>query len=406
MALAPALRLRLLFARLPLLFHLKRQALPLQNPAQANQKTVLFLLTNHDTDYLSALIERLEDDGFHPVFGIPSVLEIPQRPDGRQVIALPGNSTIAVNEIVDHFQPKVIFSVGTVFQPLWQVASLKRKIPFHVLDARFSANTRRLWRLMPSSARNLLAMCGKVMTNDSQTFQVLRRLGLPATSLERLGPLTEIHPPPRFSSAERGALAEQMVTRPIWCAIEAPEQELDMIISAHRSAMRRSHRLLLILVPKQPLDVHKLADRLIEQGWDVAVRSKGQEPEPDVQIYIADLPEEHGLWYCLSAITYMGGTILASDKGRNPMEPASLGSAIIHGPATIEYARQYQILDQASAARTVRNALELGLAIEHYLSADVVASVAQAAWQVSTSGAEVAETVLALARQANHDVIS
>ncbi len=78
-------------------------------------------------------------------------------------------------------------------------------------------------------------------------------------------------------------------------AVSVAPGEEGMVIDTHRQASRRSHRLLLILVPECPSDGPAMAARLCEDGWQVALRSADDEPGPDVQILVADQPGELGL---------------------------------------------------------------------------------------------------------------
>jgi 3-deoxy-D-manno-octulosonic-acid transferase len=60
----------------------------------------------------------------------------------------------------------------------------------------------------------------------------------------------------------------------------------------------------------------------------VANRSKNQEINDNVNIYIADTMGELGIFYRLAKIVFIGGT-LVPHGGQNALEPARIGCAII-----------------------------------------------------------------------------
>jgi 3-deoxy-D-manno-octulosonic-acid transferase len=64
----------------------------------------------------------------------------------------------------------------------------------------------------------------------------------------------------------------------------------------------------------------------------------------------------------LASVSFVGGS-LAPVGGHNPYEAAQLGSAILHGPEVANFAGIYDDLDQAGAAKTVRDAKTLGDAV-------------------------------------------
>ena len=67
---------------------------------------------------------------------------------------------------------------------------------------------------------------------------------------------------------------------------------------------------------------------------------------------------ELGLIYRLAPIVFIGGS-LVRHGGQNPIEPAKLGAAILHGPHVWNFAEIYAALDQAHGAELVGDAGKL-----------------------------------------------
>jgi 3-deoxy-D-manno-octulosonic-acid transferase len=67
---------------------------------------------------------------------------------------------------------------------------------------------------------------------------------------------------------------------------------------------------------------------------------------------------ELGLFYRLAGIVLVGKS-LTGRGGQNPIEPAKLASAILHGPHVANFADVYALLDGAGAAARVHDAEEL-----------------------------------------------
>jgi 3-deoxy-D-manno-octulosonic-acid transferase len=171
------------------------------------------------------------------------------------------------------------------------------------------------------------------------------------------------------------------------------------VIAAHREVLRLAHRLLLILVPQDPTRSEALAARLeAEEGWHVANRGRDEEPENETEVYIMDRDADYGLCYRLAPVTFLGGSLQGEGCGRNPMEAAAMGSAILYGPRAGNYAAAYARLGAARAARMVGSASDLSLALGDLLAPDRAARQAQAAWMITSEGADVTATVLQMAR--------
>ena len=80
------------------------------------------------------------------------------------------------------------------------------------------------------------------------------------------------------------------------------------------------------------------------------MRSREELPTAATDIYVADTMGELGLFYRLSPIVFMGGS-LVPHGGQNPIEAIKLGAAIVHGPHVFNFTDVYEALDRAGGAR-------------------------------------------------------
>jgi 3-deoxy-D-manno-octulosonic-acid transferase len=96
------------------------------------------------------------------------------------------------------------------------------------------------------------------------------------------------------------------------------------------------------------------------------LRSRGEMPDRSTEIYIADTVGELGLFYRIAPIVFMGGS-LVSHGGQNPIEPAKLGAAILHGPHVWNFTELYAALDRDRGAELVRDADQLTARIGAWL---------------------------------------
>ncbi|WP_424989548.1 3-deoxy-D-manno-octulosonic acid transferase [Fluviibacterium sp. S390] len=300
-----------------------------------------------------------------------------------------------VRRFLDHWQPDLAIWTESEFWPALLTETSRRGIPLLLLNARMSARSARRWRWMPGSARALMRCFTAVQAQDDRTAAALRRMGLPREKLAVTGTLKEGTPPPPCDEAERARLEKLIGDRPIWVAASTHPGEETQVLEAHRTARRTSHRLLLILVPRHPERGDDIQSMVRAAGFSVTRRSTGEDPAPETQILLADTVGEMGLWYRLAPLSFVGGS-LVDIGGHNPFEPAALGSAIIHGPHVRNFRDIYQRLGAFGGARQVADARELAQAVTDLIRPDHRAPMAYAAWEISSSGADVTDKALAL----------
>jgi 3-deoxy-D-manno-octulosonic-acid transferase len=111
------------------------------------------------------------------------------------------------------------------------------------------------------------------------------------------------------------------------------------------------------------------------------MRSRGHLPDRGTEIYVADTVGELGLFYRVARIVFMGGS-LVRHGGQNPIEPAKLGCAILHGPHVWNFQTIYGELNRARGAATVSNAASLARSLARLFDEPaLVTSMAEAARQ-------------------------
>ncbi|MFN3642020.1 MAG: 3-deoxy-D-manno-octulosonic acid transferase [Gemmobacter sp.] len=285
-----------------------------------------------------------------------------------------------------HWQPLVAVLAGGPVRPALAEAAASAAVPLIWLEAPEPeiAGGGRWPRLM---RRTLLRMQA-IHSRDEAALAALRRAGAPTDRLELTGLLELPATPPAANEPERAALSRAIGTRPVWLAAAVTLAELDAVAAAQLEAMRSAHRLLLIAVPEPVTAAAALADRLQSvHGLTVGRRSAEAEIDDDLQVYIADTEGEYGLWYRLAPVAYLGGTLTPTGSLRHPFEAATLGTAIIHGPAGGEAAGVLDMLIQARATRPIASGAELGTAVGDLLAPDRAALLAQAGWMQATAGA-------------------
>jgi 3-deoxy-D-manno-octulosonic-acid transferase len=308
-------------------------------------------------------------------------------------------NTREIKKFLDHWRPDAAVFSGEVTSPAAMVELQSRRIPLHLVDARLPDSFARRLRWAPGAGASLFGAVAHILTPTEADAESFRRAKAPHDRVEPKGHLEEGTAPLPCSRADLNALAKLLAARPVWLAMAVDPGEVEAVVAAHRRAMRMAHRLLLILSPASPEEGPALRDALEADDWVVALRSDGEEPDPEIQIFVADVPGEAGLWYRLSPITFLGGSLIRGGQGRDPCEPAALGSAILTGPDAGPYRRRIQRFLAAGAARTAGSADALGEAVADLLAPDRAAEMARRAWEITSAGSELTDRVIDLVTQ-------
>ncbi len=321
-------------------------------------------------------------------------------PQGVTIEALPAENLKDIRRFLDHTRPHLCLWTGGLLRPALIGEAAARAIPLMLIDADESAFDDARFRWLPDITRATLKHFGLIFAASANAAQRVLKLGASPEIVTMTGPLQATGAILQGDEKERDRLGQILTGRPIWLAARIALAETEAMLRAHRLSLRGAHRQLLVIVPEMESDGDAIEAQLIESGWRYARWSRGEDTTEATQILLADTEGEMGLWYRLAPVTFLGGSLATGIGGRDPFEPAALGSAVLYGPNVGRHLSAYSRLASAGAARIVKDAETLASAVQRLSAPDQAAAMAHAAWEVVTQGAEATDQLLDLIQDA------
>lgn len=268
---------------------------------------------------------------------------------------------------LDHWRPDLAVWVESEFWPNLIVAAHERRIPLALANARITEGSARNWSRAPRFIAGLLSRFSLLMAQDRASAERLRALGAPL--VEEPGNLKHDAPPLGHDEAALAELRGTMGARPAWLASNTHEGEERAAAETHRALASAHPGLLTIIVPRHPARGPAIAAELASSGLTVARRAAGEPVTPGTDIYLGDTLGEMGLYYMLSGLAFIGGT-LTDTGGHNPFEAARLDCALIAGPSDFNFAESYAAFEEAGAMIRIGDAAALAGAVGALLAGE------------------------------------
>jgi 3-deoxy-D-manno-octulosonic-acid transferase len=313
-------------------------------------------------------------------------------PDGVIHQFSPIDRAAWVRRFLDHWRPDLALTVESELWPNLLGMAQARGIPTGLLNARMSERSYRTWRRLPVLVRPLLAGLQLCLAQNATQAQRLAALG--ARDPQPVGNLKFAAAP---LEADPDALAQlQAATRgrTLWLAASTHADEEVAAAQAHETLAGQHPGLLTVIAPRHPERADAIRQVLADRGLRVAQRSRAEAPDADTSVYLVDTLGELGLFYRLAGVAFVGGS-LAGVGGHNPIEPARLGCAVLHGPDMRNFAEVAEDLAEAGGSWQVADAAHLARALDRLLGdAAVRRHQADAAADVAQRQAGVLQTVL------------
>lgn len=282
---------------------------------------------------------------------------------------VPIDTPDAVSGFLDHWRPDAAVWVESELWPRLVTMTEARGIPMLLANARISEGSARNWARVPATAARVLGAFRHILAQDEETAGRLARLGFGADRVTVTGSTKESAPRQPVDEGKRAALQDDLGGRPLWLAASIHLGEEMAMAEAHQHALAARPDTLLLLALRHPDKALAMAEVMERQGLRTALRSRGEAPGPDCQVYIADTLGEMGLWYALSPICFVGGSFVPVG-GHNPFEPLLFGAHVLHGPLYANFAPYYARFDASGATEEVADGPALGARLAELLTSD------------------------------------
>lgn len=279
---------------------------------------------------------------------------------------MPLDAPAFVDRFLDYWRPDVAIFAESELWPNMVAALQKRGVALILANARISRQSAERWSRLPGAARKVFGAVDLCLAQDSESAARFLALGAPHVRVG--GNLKFDVPPPPADAARLAQFNGALGARPVWAAVSTHEGEEEIILDVHAALTNQIPGLLTIIVPRHRERGAEVAQRASARGLAAALRSRDGEPRRETSIYVADTIGELGLFFRSVGVVFMGKSLVPGG-GQNPIEPAKLGCAVLHGPYVENFSEVYAELAAAKAAARVADAAALTRAA-HYLLSD------------------------------------
>ncbi len=286
-------------------------------------------------------------------------------PPGAVHQFIPLDLPVFARRFLAHWRPDLALFAESELWPNLVVETARRGIPLALVNARLSRRSFARWQRFPQLIGDLMGCTTLCLAQTPADADRLRALGAPQVTVT--GNLKFDAPPPPADPATLARLRGAIGSRPVWLAASTHVEEEALILAVDRQLRSRLPGLLTLIVPRQPGRGAPIAAAAAVDGTRVGMVSAGHLPEPATAIFLGDRVGEIGPFLRLAPVVFVGKS-LAGGGGQNPIEPAKLGCAILHGPRVANFEAVYALLDEAGGARPVADAAALAAALADLLA--------------------------------------
>ena len=319
----------------------------------------------------AALIERLREMNLRILLtsGTVTSAEIVAKRFPPDIIHqyIPYDSPRFVARFLNHWKPSLALFIESDLWPNLILGAAAQKLPMVLINGRMSQRSFPRWQKMHGTIAALLGRFETCLVQSDTDAERFTALG--GRNVVNTGNLKLDVPAPPVDDLRLQMLRTATRGRPIVVAASTHPGEDEIIIAAHRDLQNYFPKLLTVIVPRHAARGPDIAALVDASGATSAVRSRGEVPDDTIGFYVGDTMGEMGLFYRLSPVVVMGGS-LVPHGGQNPIEAIKLGAATVHGPHVFNFTDVFAALDAAGGAKQVDDATALAKQLGQWLAND------------------------------------
>ena len=281
-------------------------------------------------------------------------------PPGAMHQYAPLDSPFFLHRFLAHWRPDAALVAESELWPNMILEAKRAALPLAMVNGRMSQRSFNRWRRAPGFIGALLGCFDLCLARSDDDGERLLSLGAPAVLVA--GDIKFDAPALPADRRELAELSGLISGRQVWIAASTHEGEELIAAKAHKRLTRVFPDALTLIAPRHPERGEAILRQLEAEGLVCALRSRGERPGPDAAVYVCDTIGELGLFYRLAGVVFVGKSF-SGGGGQNPIEPARLACAILHGPKVANFSEVYVALDAAGGALEIAAPADLGDAL-------------------------------------------
>ncbi|MCU4709128.1 3-deoxy-D-manno-octulosonic acid transferase [Acinetobacter pittii] len=251
-----------------------------------------------------------------------------------QAVYLPVDQKHLLKQFFELYQPKLLALVETELWPNLIDQAKLQQVPCLLLNARLSEKSAKGYSRVSGLTAGMLKQIDWVLAQDNATRQRYVELGLDQQKSQVVGNIKfDIHAPQAFiNQAEQLQQQWYLGQRKVLTIASTHAPEEQQILQALAPYLKSYPDLVCIVVPRHPERFDEVFE--ICQNLDLIThrRSMNHSIHASTQVYLADSMGELWLWYALSQVCFVGGSLNEPGGGHNILEPMVLNVPTVIGP--------------------------------------------------------------------------
>jgi len=265
---------------------------------------------------------------------------------------LPYDLPYAVRRFLNAFKPVIGISIETEAWPNLTAIAREHGIAMALVNGRLSERSYRRSRRYAALMRETAERFSLALAQTRWDAERIRKVG--ARNVDVTGNLKFDFAPDEGQLARGKEWRRLLGGRPVWLFASTRDGEEALILDAVGEAIDAT----ILIVPRHPQRFDEVAQLIEARGLRLSRRSQSNFlVDQQCRVFLGDSMGEMSLYYAAADVAFIGGSLLPLG-GQNLIEACAVGTPVVVGPHTFNFAQAASDAIEAGAAIRVEGAKE------------------------------------------------
>ncbi len=271
---------------------------------------------------------------------------------------LPLDIPFLIKKFINDWRPSYIFLVDSEIWPNLILASKEMRIPVAILNARITEKSFKKWMILKKTAEKVFRCFKLCLVSNLETKKYFEKLRIKNVYFAgNLKFIDQIDQSKLFNVNE-----DILINKKFWCAASTHEGEEEICFDTHLKLKKDYKKLITIIFPRhieRIKSLKKLCDKL---NLSSQILNNNEIIDNKSEIVFVNSFGNLPNYFKFANSVFIGKSLLEKLKkqgGQNPIEAATMGCKIYHGPYVYNFHEVYNTLSEYNITKMIKNSDEL-----------------------------------------------
>lgn len=273
-----------------------------------------------------------------------------------------------VKSFLSKWKPDFIFFVDSEIWPNLIINAKKNKIPLAIINARITKKSSKRWLRFPNTAKRIFKNLDLCLSSNKETQEFLLKFNKNVFLTGNIKLISK-----NLLEVKENLNEKILIRKKIWLAASTHKSEEIFCLKAHLKIKKEFNNLITIIAPRHIVRVNEIQKICNSFNLKSQILNKDDLIREESEIIIINSFGNLDQFFKITKSVFIGKSInpkLKDQGGQSPIDAATLGCKIYHGPYVYNFKEIYEILKKNKITEEIKNFDELAFKIKSDLSVE------------------------------------